>query len=61
MSDLIAALGIAFVIEGLLWAAAPHWGMKFYETVAHMPEQSLRTAGIASALAGLVVVWMVRG
>lgn len=61
MSDLVAALGIAFVIEGLLWAAAPHWGMKFYEAVAHMSEQSLRTAGIASAVAGLFVVWMVRG
>jgi uncharacterized protein YjeT (DUF2065 family) len=61
MGDLIAALGIAFVVEGLLWALAPHWGMKFYEAVAHMSEQSLRTAGIASAVGGLFVVWMVRG
>ena len=61
MSDLLAALGIAFVIEGLLWAAAPHLGLRFYAAAAQMPEQSLRTAGVVSAVVGLLVVWLVRG
>ena len=61
MSDLLVAFGIVLVLEGLLWAAAPQLGMKLLAAAAQTPEQTLRAAGTAAVVAGLVVVWLVRG
>jgi uncharacterized protein YjeT (DUF2065 family) len=44
MSDLVVAIGLVMVIEGLLWAAAPQLGLKLLAAAAHMPEHTLRTA-----------------
>ena len=61
MNDLLVAIGLVLVIEGLLWAAAPHLGIKLLAAAAHTPEQTLRMGGAAAVLAGIVVVWLVRG
>jgi uncharacterized protein YjeT (DUF2065 family) len=61
MSDLLVAFGIVLVAEGLLWAAAPQLGLKLLAAAAQAPEQTLRAAGTAAVLAGLFVVWLVRG
>jgi uncharacterized protein YjeT (DUF2065 family) len=61
MSDLLVAIGLVFVIEGLLWAAAPHLGLRLLATAAQMPEQTLRIGGAAAVGAGILVVWLVRG
>ncbi len=61
MSDLLVALGLVLVIEGLLWALAPGFGRKMLEAAAQMPENMLRTAGACAVAAGVVVVWLVRG
>ena len=61
MSDLLVAFGLVLVMEGLLWAAAPHLGLKLLATAANTPEQSLRIAGAAAVAAGFVIVWLVRG
>jgi uncharacterized protein YjeT (DUF2065 family) len=61
MSDLVVALGLVMVIEGLLWAAAPQFGLKLLEAAAHTPEHVLRSAGAVAVAAGCVVVWLMRG
>ena len=61
MEDFLAALGLVFVIEGLIFAAFPRHAKRAMETVAETPEASLRMIGIGSAVVGLVVVWLVRG
>lgn len=61
MSDLVVAIGLVMVIEGLLWAAAPQLGLKLLKAAAEMPEHTLRAAGAAAIVAGFVLVWMVRG
>jgi uncharacterized protein len=61
MSDIIVAIGLVMVIEGLLWAAAPQLGLRMLEAAAEMPERSLRTAGAVAIAAGFVLVWLVRG
>jgi hypothetical protein len=61
MSDLLVAVGLVLVIEGLLWAAAPELGLKLLAAAAQTPERSLRTAGAAAVVAGVVIVWLVRG
>jgi uncharacterized protein YjeT (DUF2065 family) len=61
MSDFLAAVGLVFVIEGLLFAAFPDAARRAVVAVLNTPDQSLRTIGIVSALFGLALVWLVRG
>ncbi len=60
MSDFLAALGLVFVIEGLIFAAFPGHGKKALQSVLETPEGTLRVIGIGSAVVGLLVVWLVR-
>jgi hypothetical protein len=61
MSDFLAAVGLVFVIEGLIFAALPGPAKRAMMSVVETPEASLRVIGIGSAVAGLIVVWLVRG
>jgi hypothetical protein len=61
MNDLVVALGLVMVIEGLLWAAAPQLGLKLLAAAAQMPEHRLRVAGAAAVAGGFVIVWLMRG
>lgn len=61
MSDLWAAVGLVLVIEGLLWALAPRFGLRMLEVAARTPETSLRMAGAAAVALGVLVVWLARG
>jgi uncharacterized protein YjeT (DUF2065 family) len=61
MTDFLAALGLVFVIEGLIFAAFPAHAKKAMLSVIETPEATLRIIGIVAAIIGLVVVWLVRG
>ena len=61
MSDILVAIGLVLVLEGLLWASAPHLAIRLLATAAQMPEQKLRTAGAVAVAAGVIMVWLVRG
>jgi uncharacterized protein YjeT (DUF2065 family) len=61
MSDFLAAIGLVFVIEGLVFAAFPAQAKRAMQSVLETPEASLRLIGIGSAVIGVVVVWLVRG
>ena len=61
MSDLIVAIGLVLVIEGLLWSLFPGLGRKLLETIAGAPESTLRMAGAVAVAVGVAVVWLVRG
>ena len=61
MSDLIVAFGLVLVIEGLLWAAFPHFAIRLLQAASETPEQALRFAGMLSLALGFVIVWLVRG
>ena len=60
MSDFIAAFGLVLVIEGVLFAAFPLGAKRAMMAVLDMPESPLRIAGLAAALVGVVIVWLVR-
>jgi uncharacterized protein YjeT (DUF2065 family) len=60
MSDLLAALGLVFVIEGICLAAFPLSAKRAIATILAMPEAPLRATGIVSAVVGLVIVWLIR-
>jgi len=61
MTDFLAALGLVFVIEGLIFAAFPEAAKRAMKSVLENPDVSLRLIGIGSAIVGLVLVWLVRG
>jgi hypothetical protein len=61
MWDFLVAIGLVFVIEGLVFAAFPGSAKKAVAAVMETPDLSLRMIGIGSAILGLLVVWLVRG
>ena len=61
MSDLLVAVGVVLVFEGLLWAAVPQLGMRLLAMAAQAPEQSLRITGAIAVIIGLAIVWAIRG
>jgi uncharacterized protein YjeT (DUF2065 family) len=60
MWDFLAALGLVFVIEGLIFAAFPVHAKKAMLSVFETPEASLRAIGLGSAIAGLLLVALAR-
>ena len=60
MSDFLAALGLVFVIEGLIFAAFPEAAKRAMTSVLETPDMSLRLIGVGSAVVGLVMIWLVR-
>jgi uncharacterized protein YjeT (DUF2065 family) len=61
MSDLIVAIGLVFVIEGLLYAAFPHAMRKMVQDITKLPDTNIRTIGLFALAIGVVIVWAVRG
>jgi uncharacterized protein YjeT (DUF2065 family) len=61
MADLVVAIGLVLVIEGILFAAIPGTAKRIAETALAAPEGTLRISGILCAILGVVIVWLVRG
>jgi uncharacterized protein YjeT (DUF2065 family) len=55
------AIGLVFAIEGILFAAFPEIAKRAMSHVLDTPDASLRLIGVASAVIGVFVVWLVRG
>jgi uncharacterized protein YjeT (DUF2065 family) len=61
VSDLLVALGLVLVIEGVLYGGLPQLAKRLAADVLSMPEQVLRVAGLVAIAAGVAIVWLVRG
>lgn len=61
MSDLITALGLAMAIEGALYALFPEAMKKMMGQVLAQPHGTLRAVGLAAAVLGVGIVWLIRG
>ena len=59
--DFAAALGLMFVIEGILPFMSPDGVRRTLARVAAMNDTMLRMAGAVSMLAGVAVLWLARG
>jgi uncharacterized protein len=60
MQDFLAALGLLLAIEGLLFAAFPNATRRAMREASESPDHLVRWIGIASAVAGVGVLWLVR-
>jgi uncharacterized protein len=60
MFEFVAAIGLFFAIEGILFAAFPLGAKRAMATALQMPESRLRVVGLVSAIIGVAIVWLVR-
>ena len=60
MADLVTALGLVLVIEGIVYGAFPQLGRRVGEFLRTASDDLLRMAGLVSAGVGLGVVWLAR-
>jgi uncharacterized protein len=60
VTDFLAAIALLFVLEGLLFAAFPAASRQAMKTAADMPDASLRSVGLVSAVIGIVALGVVR-
>jgi uncharacterized protein YjeT (DUF2065 family) len=61
MSDFLVALGLVFVIEGIVFAAFPQSTKRAVTAVLETPDVVLRVVGLVSAVFGVLLVWLMRG
>jgi uncharacterized protein len=60
MFDFLAAIGLLFAIEGILFAAFPLVTKRAMATALGMPNSRLRVMGLVSAIVGVAIVWLAR-
>jgi uncharacterized protein len=61
MSDALwMALALLLVLEGLMPAINPEGWRRMFEQILRMPDHQIRGIGLASMLAGLVLLWVVQ-
>jgi uncharacterized protein len=59
-SDLLAALALVLVIEGMMPFLNPGGLRQALSRIARMPDGTLRIAGLISMLAGALLLYLVR-
>ena len=61
MKELIVAIGLLFVIEGLLYSIFPEQMKGMMEKMKSIPASNLGTGGLFFALIGFIIVWSIKG
>jgi len=59
-SDLAAAFALYLVIEGIMPFLNPQGVRRVMQTFSQLPDAQLRIAGLASMVAGVVLLWAIR-
>ena len=60
MSDLVTALGLVLIIEGLVYAAAPARFKAMMARLEEIPDETLRMGGLIAVAVGFAIVWLAR-
>ncbi|WP_428647644.1 DUF2065 domain-containing protein [Roseibium sp.] len=61
MNELVIALGLVLVFEGVLYALLPGGMKSVMRSALETPDQTLRVAGLIAAALGVFLVWIIRG
>lgn len=61
MTDLLTALALVLVIEGLVLAVVPDMPKRLYAMLSTVRPEQLRVAGLTAAAIGVICVWLLRG
>jgi len=60
MLDFLSAIGLIFILEGLLLFASPKRLKKILQIITIYPENKIRMIGGVSVLIGIVLLWIIR-
>jgi uncharacterized protein len=60
MKELLTAVGLVLVLEGLVYALAPRGIKRMMNLAQSMSEEQLRLGGLVAIAAGVAVVWTVK-
>jgi uncharacterized protein len=58
--DLLAALSLVMVIEGIVPFVSPHSLRRMLEKVAQIDDRTLRMTGLVSMVCGVIMLYVVR-
>ena len=61
MQDLLTALALVLVIEGITLALFPNKVRNLLSRLEEMPGEALRIGGLTAAVVGVFFVWLLRG
>jgi len=57
--DLLTALALVLIIEGLMPFLAPSKLKEVYQSLLQTPDKSLRALGLGSMVAGLILLFLI--
>ena len=60
MLDFLSAIGLIFILEGLLLFSSPKRLKKILQIITIYPENKIRMIGGVSVLLGIVLLWIIR-
>jgi uncharacterized protein YjeT (DUF2065 family) len=60
LKELLTALALILVIEGIVYALLPEIMRRLALMTSRTPAQSLRLGGLVAAIVGVALVWMLR-
>ena len=60
MIDFLSAIGLIFILEGLLLFSSPKRLKKILQIITIYPENKIRIIGAVSVLLGIVLLWIIR-
>jgi len=61
VTDLLTALALVLVLEGICYAVAPDGMKRMAALAAGTPSSTLRATGLFAAALGVLIVWLIRG
>ena len=61
MNELIVAVGLVLVIEGLIYALFPAAMKSMVVEIAKLPDHTMRRFGLIALGLGVFIVWLIRG
>jgi uncharacterized protein YjeT (DUF2065 family) len=60
MVEFVTAIGLVFVIEGLLYAALPGRMKNLMKVAEQVPPETMRNVGVIAIAVGVAIVWLAR-
>ena len=60
MNELVTAVGLVLIIEGLVYAAAPARFKAIMARLEEIPDETLRMGGLIAVALGVAIVWLAR-
>ncbi|MAJ23988.1 MAG: hypothetical protein CMP36_00600 [Rickettsiales bacterium] len=60
MIDFLSAVGLVFILEGLLLFVSPNRLKKALDIIKNYPEKKVRALGSLSIVIGIVLLWIIR-